>query len=215
MTPMLGRLPHQDDRDGGYPMTLRLGDPLTTIVGKKMWRGQALRLDQGALGACVGFTGANWLGHLPMYNRVYNNTGLELYAACKRIDLWPNQEGSNDHFLAKVLVEQGRIERYLWAQTPGELRLWVATVGPVMVGTLWYSGMFNPEANGQLRLTGTVVGGHEWLVTGYDPKRGYRLRNSWGPDWGLKGEAWIDESDLYRLVFQEGGDALGAVERRP
>lgn len=221
MPPALGRIHVPDDRDTAYPMQLHLG-PAPIVPRSRMWRGQLLRLDQGNVGACVGFTGANWMGHLPVYDRVTNQTGLDLYSACKQIDGMPNVEGTYDRALAKVLVAQGRIDRYLWATSIEELRAWVLTTGPVMVGTNWYTEMFNPDivvthgtVRAKLKIGGTVAGGHEWLVRGYDPHLGYRMRNSWGPNWGDHGEAWIDEADLARLVFQEQGDALGAVEKRP
>jgi hypothetical protein len=156
------------------------------------------------------------MGALPIMDRVSDQTGLDLYAECKKVDgLAPGTEGTHDRALAKVLVAQGRIERYLWAQTPAELRAWVLTTGPVMVGTNWYERMFDPGPDRRLRPEGAVVGGHEWLVRGFCPGLGYRMRNSWGPGWGARGEAWISEEDLVRLVFEEGGDALGAVEKRP
>lgn len=221
--PSLGRLYVPDERDAQYPMALHIASVEARELQPrpKMWRSQLSRLDQGALGACVGFTGANWLGALPLYTRVTNQTGLDLYHACKQIDGIPDQEGTYDRALAKVLVQQGRIERYLWALTPTDVRDWVLSTGPIMVGTNWYDAMFDPapdkDRGGRLYLHphGSVVGGHEWLVRGYDPKYGYRMRNSWGPNWGEHGEAWIAEDDLYRLVFDEQGDALGAVEKRP
>lgn len=222
--PQLGRIHVEDVRDASFPMSLHLGPvTLPKVPSSRMWRGQTLRIDQGQRGACVGFTGANWMGHLPIYDRVSNATGNALYDACKLIDGIPDIEGTYDRALAKVLVGQGRIERYLWAQTSDELKAWVLTTGPVMVGTNWYSSMFNPDAAARLWLSGQVAGGHEWLIRGWQRKRfpddtifkGYfRMRNSWGPNWGDHGEAWIEESLLYRLVFQEGGDALGAVERK-
>lgn len=217
----LGRIHVPDVRDAKYPMGLA-GLPAVVPVART-WRGQLLRVDQGQVGACVGFTGANWMGHLPIYDRITNTTGMDLYDACKQIDgLPPGTEGTYDRALAQVLVAQGRIERYLWAQTIDELRTWVLTTGPVMVGTNWYESMFDPDGFARLSISGSVAGGHEWLVKGYAIRtlggrrgRWYRMRNSWGPSWGDHGEAWIIEEDLRRLVFAEDGDALGAVEKKP
>lgn len=221
----LGRVQVDDIRDSNFPMSLEIGQPSALVLPKqKTWRGQPPRLNQGQRGACVGFTGANWMGHLPIYDRVSDTIGHALYDECKKIDGIPHIEGTYDRALAQVLVAQGRIERYLWAQSPDELKAWILTTGSVMVGTPWYSEMFNPDSKHRLWISGPVVGGHEYLVKGWERKHFneeaattgyYRIRNSWGPHWGDNGEAWIKEDLLYRLVFQEGGDALGAVEKRP
>lgn len=210
----LGRIHIEDPRDANFPMALRLAAVPLKVPKSRSWRGQALRVDQGNIGACVGYAGSNWEGHLPIATKITNQTGLDLYHACKAIDGMPNEEGSNDRFLAKVLVAQGRIERYLWAQNIDDLRTWVLTTGPVLVGTEWANDMFDPDSKHVLHPTGAVAGGHEWLVKGYQSGK-YRMRNSWGASWGDNGEAWISEADLASLVFARNGDALGAVEKTP
>lgn len=220
----LGRIHVPDDRDANFPMRLVAAPPPVPSNKSKLWRAQPNRLNQGSRGACVGFTGANWMGALPIYDRVTDKTGFDLYWACKQIDGIPDVEGTYDRALAKVLVAQGRIERYVWATTIEELRNWVQTTGPVMVGTTWYDQMFNPDHQHLLWPVGNPVGGHEWLVRGFEmrkfqgyttPQPCYRMRNSWGPNWGDNGEAYILEASLKMLVFDQGGDALGAVEKKP
>jgi C1A family cysteine protease len=39
--------------------------------------------------------------------------------------------------------------------------------------------------------SGDVVGGHAVWVWSYDNSRGFRIRNSWGPDWGIHGDFWM------------------------
>lgn len=216
----LGRItPPSDPLDALFPAELHLmtiGDPTQPLpIKSKSWDGPRARINQGNLGACVGFTGENWMGTVPIQCRVSNDDAIRLYRACKQIDGIPNEEGTYDRALAKVLVARGQISRYLWAQGIDDFLQWLSNVGPVMVGTNWYSGMFNPDTGAMLHLTGSVAGGHEYLIRRLDLKNHRAvIRNSWGPDWGLNGEAWIDLDDLWRLVFQEGGDALCAVETR-
>lgn len=214
--PELGRVENPPDaRDANHPMSAVLDAVTVTPPPSKMWRGGPTRINQGALGACVGFTGANWLQNWPTYTRVSNQTGFDLYAACKLTDGIPNIEGTYSRALMQVLAAQGRVARYLWANNPDELKTWVLTQGPVMVGTNWHADMFDPDANGLLHPTGAVVGGHEYLVRGYSRKPdAYRIRNSWGANWGRNGEAWIRATDLYNLVFNTG-DAVAAIERTP
>lgn len=212
----LGRIdPPPDPRDAAYPMALHLGAIGPKVYTSRYWVAGRSSLDQGNIGACVGFAGANWEQNSPVRDAVSNQTGLDLYHACKAIDGSPNVEGTFDRALMKVLLAQGRIERYLWAQKPAELLDWVLTTGPVMVGTNWYEGAFDPDAKGFVSLTGKVAGGHEYLVRGYsNPRKAYRCRNSWGPNWGLKGEFWISAENLNRLIFTENGDACAATERK-
>ena len=71
----------------------------------------------------------------PVRDKVGNQTGIDLYRACKQIDGIPNEEGTYARALLKVLQGQGRVGRYLWAQNPTDIKNWVLTTGPVMVGT--------------------------------------------------------------------------------
>lgn len=219
--PSLGRLPNPfDPGDALHPMSAVLDvlPPTTLIPASKSWEGNRFRVDQGNVGACVAFTGENWKGHMPIMDVVSNQTALANYYACKKIDPWPNEEGTSDRYLMKVFQQQGRIERYLWAQSMAELKQWILTTGTVMVGTNWYTSMFDPEPFGgsfRLKISGGVAGGHEWLIRRYyKPYDSYKMRNSWGAGWADNGEAWISAADLERLVFGENGDACAAVEKK-
>ena len=207
-----------DARDGLHSMAMVLPGVPTPLPATKMWRGGGFRLDQGQRGECVGFAGAAWLQCLPTYNRVTNLDGRDLYAACKAIpgEPWPNQEGTSSRYLMEVLRAQGRVARYLWGTTPAEVNEWVRGVGPVLIGIEWYTEFFNPDADGLLHLGGSVAGGHEVLVRGYNARNDlYRIRNSWGSAWGDRGEAWIRGVDLYHLLFERNGDCVGIVEAVP
>ena len=224
--PSLGRLPNPPDaRDLLHPMTAVLDQiDTTTLPASRSWRGPALRVNQGNHGYCVGYAGSNWEGAAPIMDAITNQTGTDLYMACKAIpgEPWPGQEGTSDRYLMQVLKNQGRVARYLWAQKPDDIKNWILGQGGVLVGTNWYERMFDPETSiGHgglwLRPGGNIAGGHEWLIRRYyAPWDAYRMRNSWGPNWAMNGEAWIAASDLYRLVFSEsGGDACAAIEKRP
>lgn len=241
MTPPLGRvLPPIDRRDADYPMAMRLQRAVRTDLTRpsRSWVPGRIVLDQGADGACVGFTGANWLQCSPTRTPVSNATGFNLYRECKAIDGIPDVEGTYGRALMKVLQGQGRIGSYLWAEKPLDLQQWLLSTGPVMAGIPWYASMFDPAASGLVDVLGDVVGGHEVLVRAFYragmihrlprdldlPKDEdlYRCRNSWGPNWGIQhgakhyhGEFYIRARDLYRLVFDEGGDAVGAAEIQP
>lgn len=218
----LGRIdPPVDVRDERFPMALHLAAIPPKVYTSRYWLAGKAILAQGNLGACVGMTGANWMQNSPVRDVVTNQTGFDLYQACKAIDGFPTMEGTFARALMQVLVNQGRIFRYLWATNGEELKDWVLTTGPVMIGVPWYESMFDPAykagdtAAPWLSISGNVVGGHEFLVRAYSrPRDAYRMRNSWGPNWGHRSEAWISRADLNRLVFSENGDACAADERK-
>lgn len=203
-------------------MALRLA-PLLSFPTSKYWYPGKQPLNQGSLGACVGFTGANWLQNSPIRTPVTNQTGFNLYAECKKIDGIPNTEGTYARALLKVLQSQGKVGQYLWAQQPLDIKEWVLSTGPVLVGTPWLEGMFALDADGYVRVQGHEVGGHEYLIRGYSkPRDAYRCRNSWGPSWGIGasvgawagygGEFWLRRAELDNLIFSSWGDAVGVVE---
>lgn len=206
----LGRIPSPpDQRDLNFPMSLVLGT-VVALPKRRMWRAGTFKLNQGNLGACVGFTGANWLQNTPVRTRVTNQTGFDLYQACKKVDGIPNTERTYSRALLGVLQKQGVVRRYLWADSLANIRDWVLGVGPVMVGTAWFNDMFDPDRSGQVHASGSFVGGHEYLVRGFDVKTQlFRCVNSWGPNWGLNGEFTVSAADLTSLVFGNGGDAIG------
>lgn len=215
----------RDARDANHPMAAVL-EPLfgsaAKIPASRYWYPGLVTLDQGSLGACVGFTGANWMQNSPTRTKVSNQVGIDLYRECKKIDGIPDQEGTYARALLEVLRGQGKVSRYLWASSIADVKSWVLGVGPVLVGTPWYDGMFDPDQDGTAHPTGQVVGGHEYLIRGYSrPLAAFRCRNSWGPSWGIGegsnwagrgGEFWVKEGDMESLIFGDWGDAIGIVE---
>lgn len=193
------------------------------VPPSRYWYPGQVSLNQGAVGACVGFTGANWLQNSPARTKVVNQTGFDLYYACKKIDgLPPNVEGTYARVLLKVLQAQGKVSRYLWATKSEDIKQWVLSTGPVLVGTPWLESMFYPDSEGTVKPQGYEVGGHEYLIRGYSrPRDSYRCRNSWGATWGVGrnsawsgngGEFWIKRTDLENLIFSSWGDAVGVEE---
>ena len=210
----LGRLPNPiDDRDKDYPFSMALGPIPAAMRNYKYWTSGKLRLNQGNEPACVGYTGANWLQASPIRTKVTNETGLELYRECKKIDGYDGA-GTWDRALMKILKERGHVETYLWAQSPTELDRWLLEKGPVLIGVPWYSDMFYTNKKHFVSVGGGEVGGHEVLLSGINVSgEHYTLINSWGPGWGNKGSARISKKDLHRLLFNEWGTACTALEK--
>lgn len=82
-------------------------------------------------------------------------------------------------------------------------------------GFLSHNSMYEPDSKGLIpNLSGEITGGHEYLVRGYNSKtKLYTCINSWGPEWGLKGEFKLRKQDLDRLIFEEQGDACTAIQK--
>lgn len=163
--------------------------------------------DQGQTGHCVGFTGLDWGNSLPVFDNWPNQVGHDIYYECKVLEGEPKAEdGSDSRSLCKALRNRGRIGAYAFAKTPDEAASFVLRHGPVGIGVDWYNDMFEPKAPDYvLQLSGDVAGGHEVMLSGYDPATDlFRLVNHWGADWGDGGCAYLRHVDLDRLLHQQG-----------
>ncbi len=216
----LARLKLFDERSRKYPIRalLKGQKPRSYTWPCPKW------LDQGSEGACVGFSLAHELIAKPaMVKGVTPKFALEkLYWEAQRIDPWPggSYPGASPKYdgtavLAGVKVAQklGFIEEYRWAFGLDDLVLAVGRTGPAVLGIPWYEGMFDVHSCGYLHVTGKVVGGHAILCNGVDVKhKTFTLHNSWGPKWGVKGDAKISWDEMERLLHEEG-EAVIPVRR--
>lgn len=209
----LGRLPAPDSRDASYP--LRAMVPTTTDRKYRYWYPNGWWGDQGRTSQCVAYSWTHWLEDGPITHKgpapivepasVYNDAQV--------VDEWPgeNYNGTSVRAGAKVLADRGLIGEYLWAWDLETVVRTILDVGPVVVGTNWYSDMFEPS-QGIIKVSGYVAGGHAYLLNGVNRNKGMiRLKNSWGRDWGSRGHAYISFEDMDRLV-KEDGEACLALE---
>ena len=98
-----------------------------------------------------------------------------------------------------------KIKNYYWAFDLNTLVNSVLYLGPVVVGTYWYYGMFFPNLKGFIRPTGPIMGGHAYVINGVATQsKLFRIKNSWGKTWGQGGHAYISFSDMARLIRQQG-----------
>jgi hypothetical protein len=139
-----------------------------------------------------------------------------VYDLAQHVDEFPgeNYEGTTVRAGAKVLRAIGAIGAYEWAWDAKVLARHVLTVGPVVVGTDWHMGMHVPGTRGLVELDGEYLGGHAWLVDGWDGARQeFRAKNSWGRNWGDRGRFRIALKDMQTLLDADGEACVG-VERR-
>lgn len=213
---VLDRLVSFDERSRAYPIR-------TLVAGKVprsyTWAGGPAVLDQGTEGACVGFSIAGELAARPVaIAGVNEQTAFTIYRAAQMIDEWPGEGYSGTSVLAgmKTATLSGYYTGYRWAFSLLDLILAIGYAGPVVLGVNWREGMWDPDADGTLHVEGAVAGGHAIMARGVSvTKKLIRLRNSWGPDWGLNGECFVSYADMQKLLDDDGEASIPVGRRRP
>ena len=205
-----GRIPSPiDGRDWD------LGDfiPHKYSIRQEMkWDFPCIPLDQGVTNHCVGYAMAHFGINLPTFTRYTKEDASQFYYKCKIVDGFPEAEdGTTIRSAGTVLQEVGAINNYAFAKTTNQIKWWLLNKGPLIVGTLWTEKMMYPDQNGILDITGFVLGGHGYIINELTKDNYYGIKNSWGPNWGKNGKAYISVADFER-IFSYGGEALAAVE---
>lgn len=225
--PRLDRLVQFDERSRNFPVSAAVP---SGISKGKTWSVDE-RLDQGVEGACVGFGISHELAAFPAAVPGLDNAfARRLYREAQKIDPWPGEDYSGTSVLAGVKVAQswGFFDEYRWAFSVDDIMRALAHEGPVVVATVWKDSMYEPRPSGLIRpAEGKVVGAHCFLLRGFSLKsrlKGegkaepmFRMRNSWGRDWGVKGDAFITVEDYDRYLM-DGAEAvifMGRHKRRP
>jgi hypothetical protein len=204
---------------------LTAADP-ALLKTSRWWTGGVV-LDQGQEGSCVGHgvvgeylaspvRGNPFVvtpGAMDTKDRAGHQLAVAVYNRAKEIDEWEgvNYEGTSVRAGMLVARERAWCDSFNWAFNLLELRAALED-GPVVIGFDVHDRMFDTEPDGDWIPDGPVEGGHCALVTGYSANyagRGprYRVRNSWGHDWGSNGNAYISPENLDKVLFQSGGEA--------
>lgn len=140
------------------------------------------------------------------------------YRLAQTLDAWdgdeettPRYEGSSGVGAAKAAKALGLVPEdweYRWAFGGVDEVKEALDYAPVAVGTVWRTGMDNPDAKGIVRNEGDVRGGHEWYIGDWNPPtKTFDAWNSWGKAWGQKGRFRVPETVLAELLAEDG-DAL-------
>ena len=174
--------------------------------------------NQGDTGACTGFTGLDLINTArfsAVRRRVngdlgylHNEIGFSFYHQNTVADEWPEtwpptDTGSSVLAMAKVLKKLGYLSQYAWADSFDSM-LQALSKGPVMLGTLWTTGMSDPDSSGLIRPTGDLAGGHAYIARGKDYlHRRIRCRNHWTKNWGVRGEFYVGFDDIKWLLAPE------------
>lgn len=175
--------------------------------------------DQGNLGDCVPNAANGLRGTGPHFKHVKTETKFplndngnkELYRAVTRTDPYPgawepDDTGSDGLSVAKVLTDSGDIPGYLHAFSLNDVLQTLMNL-PMITGVYWYSDMFNPSPEGLVTPTGSIAGGHEFVVDEYRSDRGWiGFTNSWSANWGVRGRFYM-EAEKYGDLLAKDGDA--------
>lgn len=210
----LGRLHAPDERDHLYLIRSVLPKP-RSLLPWRYWWDDGWWGDQGNTSECVAFAWEHWLDDGPVLHAqrpLYNPHTI--YDLAQQHDEWPgeNYEGTSVRGGAKAVTLLGSISEYRWAFTLNDITQTILQLGPVVVGTNWYNNMFTPNLCGFISPGGGIAGGHAYVLNGVNiVLRKFRMKNSWGRAWGRKGHAWINFSDMDRLL-SEDGEACLAME---
>lgn len=223
-TPQFGRLENPDERDSLFPVSAILPEPDPFVTEKYWWDGGWWG-NQGSTFQCVAYSLMHWVEDGPVVQDAIVTESprpkplfnpAEFYNACQERDPWEgkNYNGTSVRTGVKLLHELGVIKEYRWATSSHEIAQALLYLGPVVVGTRWYSDMSNPRSDGLMRPTGHSMGGHAYLLNGVDlNKKLFRVKNSWGFEWGRNGYGYISFESFDKLLA-EGGEAVLPVENK-
>lgn len=203
-----------DPRDALYPLSMAMGEQATVPISKVWSPGPVT--DQGDESSCVGHSTFKLMTSEPVLQDPGIISPAFIYDEARENDEWPTgketDSGTSVRAGLEVLRRHGRIENYYWADGAEQILEYLLKFGPLVFGTNWYSDMFSPDSNGMLRVSGTLAGGHAYLVyAGSWQDKTVTLRNSWGPTWGKFGDAKMSLVDVAKLM-QLGGVAAAVSE---
>lgn len=211
----LDRVPIFDQRSRDYSIVKSL--PSQKLVSKT-WE-CLTTLDQGKEGACVGFGLAHELLCEPvaappyLVNAAYAKKNI--YWEAQKIDkrpggsypgARPKYEGTSMLAGVKVLKNLGWITGYDWSFSVNDLALGIGHYGPAVIGVIWTDSMYDTDENGFVHpKEGYIIGGHCILCRGVNVAEKYFiLRNSWGKEFGNKGDCYISFEDMDYLLHMNG-----------
>lgn len=203
--PRLDRLVQFDARSRAFPIRALLAPTARPV--SCTWR-CPIYLNQGDEGACCGFAVAHEAAAPPApVSGITEDVARGVYYRARVLDDWPGEDYEGTSVLAAVKagMERKWYAEYRWAFSLDDLILALGWRGPAVLGLNWYEGMMEADRLGYIHPTGTLVGGHAIMANGVSLKnRDIRLHNSWGPEFGLMGDAFISFEDLDRLLHEQG-----------
>ena len=172
--------PRFDPRSRDYPV-----EELRHKRRFRFWRAGRV-LDQGSEGACVGHGIVGALQSLPKKAKIKlpQEAAFGYYRLAQYIDQWEGEDYSGTSVLAgaKVAKMAGHIHEYQWAFGIDQVIDTLMVRGPIVIGIA-------PGRN--LRGEST-------------PEGFFKLRNSWGSDYGKRGSCYMSIEDMETMLGLRG-----------
>lgn len=212
--PACGRLKDTDHRDALFPVGAVLPDP-NPFITEKYWWDDGWWGNQGSSECCVAFSSTHWFEDGPLREDAIPGRPTPIwdphvfYDQCQLRDPWAGtpHNGTSIRTAMRLLKALGMIQEYRWANSIDDIVQTLINLGPMVVATEWLNDMINPDPNGIIHATGNSIGGHAYVLNGVDiNKKLFRIKNSWGQEWGVRGHAFIG-FDEYQKLFENGGEA--------
>jgi hypothetical protein len=208
--PVLGRNKVHDPLSKGFPMG--------ATINRDSWVTKLNRIydpptnPNQCHGECTGCSNAMMLNSAG--NRVVGQIlGMDyahkVYTGASLIDpfdgSWPPTDtGSSGLAAAKTAQKLGKGAGYRWLFGGADEVIQTVMSGRVVsVGTWWHEGMMRRDDKLRIFPTGPRVGGHQYVVRGYDKPMDAAVIRCW---WGTYRDAYLSRTVLDELL-RDGGDA--------
>jgi hypothetical protein len=186
---------------------------------------------QGYTSRCVVFAGFHVKQAAPIVQRLdwADSYLTRIYDLARARDGFPMpHEGTTARAVCDVMISEGHFKEYLHLDSSEAVQETLATVSPLMHGSIWLPGMYDIDAKGYVQPTGEWDGsGHETTCLWYFPKpktkntrakwgNSYLHLNSWNEEpeypWGMQdvyeGAFLIDGDDWDWLTWSNDGDVV-------
>jgi hypothetical protein len=228
--PGLGRIPEQKPQQQNYLLRSQFAPiELEADLPEKRYWDSVVNLNQGNTGTCVGHGFAHRMEDGPVKRPNQDIDPFDIYEMACLLDPWPENDAGDPQFGtsvdagARACQRMGLISEFFWAWDMATAEAFVLTQGSLVIGVGWTESMFKPVYKEVqpgywrwvIQVQGPVIGGHCLLLNGRNRELGtWRLKNSWGTEWGVMGQVSITDADLARLLA-DGGEFCWPKEVRP
>ena len=213
----LGFRQKPDGRDTFYPLEKIMGVERENAISKNWLPGPVL--NQGPTSSCVGHACFQLQVSEPVVLLPPRLGPFDIYGEARKIDEWQDNDdvdgGTSVRAGLNVLRNHGIIDSYYWAQDAEQCLEFILKFGPLVFGTSWTTGMFDPDPNGYVVPIGSLAGGHAYFGYRADlAKREIIFRNSWDVTYGQGGDFRMRLEDVQDLM-EDGGCAAAVREIQP
>lgn len=191
---------------------------LVSVPTKHLISATGAVLNQEDKPHCVGYSTASlkMQQEFKEHKKYYAFDPDWMYNECKKQDGYLG-DGTYLRVALKIIQQQGylakaeryklkddtffKIERYIRLTSKQQIKEALYHIGPVVFGITVDENIFSPVRGIVPEPGGKVIGGHAMLIVGYDDNKkclgsrgAFRIKNSWGKEWGSKGLAWLPYS---------------------